>query len=124
MRFLIFDSNRVYAKKVQALIEEHIKDAEVELAHNIPVLRQRLDGARYDLILADVDTTLDTAAALKELNLVAKKSMVVVWSAVRTPVTKTQVSPRCDAAMVLPKAFEPKAIQVALDKVIHARCAV
>ena len=44
MRFLIFDSNVVYAKKVAQLLHQHVREAEVDLAHNVPVLRRRLEG--------------------------------------------------------------------------------
>ena len=122
MRLLIFDSNKVYANKIKALVEEHVKDAEIELACNIPILRHRLEMTRYDLILADVETALDTDVALALLNGVAKVSMVVIWTAVRTAVTKTQVCPHCDAAMVIPKVFATRDINSTLDKVMSARC--
>ena len=122
MKFLIFDSNRIYAKKVKALLEEHVHGAEVDMAHNVPVLCSRLAANRYDLVLADVDTALDTSSAVRELNRVSVQCKVVLWSSLRSPVTETGRHTRCDAAAVLQKPYDSRAIYYELDKVIAARC--
>jgi CheY-like chemotaxis protein len=120
MRFLIFDSNVVYAKKVANLLRDRVLDAEVELAHNLPVLRHRLEGQIYDLVIADVDTTMDTELATIELNRAAETMPVIIWSAVRGNGDEvgTRILQKCKATQVLRKAFATEDIESALSRAV------
>jgi DNA-binding NarL/FixJ family response regulator len=121
MRFLIFDSNVVYAKKVANLLRERVLEADVELAHNLSVLTHRLGGLAYDLVIADVDTTMDTELAIAELNRAAERMPVIIWSAIRNgEVMGTRILQRCNATQVLKKAFATEDIESALNKVVNS----
>jgi hypothetical protein len=120
MRFLIFDSNVVYAKKVAQLLRDRVLEADVELAHNLSVLNHRLGGPAYDLVIADVDTTLDTDLATAELNRASERMPVIIWSVVRNgDVLGTRILQRCNATQILKKAFATEDIQSALSQAVH-----
>jgi hypothetical protein len=58
MRILIVDSNRVYAKKIQSILQEHVRGCEVDLAPDVWVMKRRLSTYHYDLLLVDPSTQL------------------------------------------------------------------
>jgi DNA-binding NtrC family response regulator len=121
MRFLIFDSNVVYAKRVANLLCDRVLGAEVELAHNLPVLQRRLEGEPYDLVIADVDTTMDTELAVLELNRAAARMPVIIWSAIRNGEDMgTRVLQKCNATQILRKAFATEDIETALSKAVSS----
>jgi len=118
MRFLVFDSNLVYAKRVVELLELYVKDVEVEVAHNIPVLRHRLAGNTYDLVIADVDTAVDTEQAQEILGKAAERMPIILWSAVCGLTGETQVIRKCKATQILQKAFNREDLQHVLAEAV------
>ena len=81
MRVLIYDSNLVFARRVSSVIHEHVHNAEVDIAHNVPVLKRRLEENKYDIVLADVDVSVDGVLAkpyLQEAR--AAGTSVLLWT--------------------------------------------
>jgi DNA-binding NtrC family response regulator len=78
IKVLVVDSNLVYARKVSQVLEKHTKDIEVDIAHNIFILRDRLKKNEYNLILADILS----ASHPSELALVLEEvqTPVVLWT--------------------------------------------
>lgn len=81
MNILVFDSNVVYAKRVCAALKKHMKDAMVDMAHNTAVLQHRLKTNCYELVIADVNSAMDTQAAAAVLKEASRETPIVVWSA-------------------------------------------
>jgi DNA-binding NarL/FixJ family response regulator len=101
MRILIIDSNLVFAKKVGEFLMEHVKNANVFYATNVPILKRRLAKQEFDFILADVLTAFDADSLIKELHDV--KTPMVIWSVVDTPQDIHKSSVANAARRVLPK---------------------
>lgn len=80
MRALLFDPNVVAAKRIGNMIELHAKDAQVDYAPNTAVLQHRLANNHYDLVLADIDTTLDVEGAAELLRAVKEPTHVFLLS--------------------------------------------
>lgn len=81
MNVLVFDTNVVYAKRVSSLLQNHLKDVSVDLAHNTSVLQHRLSNNCYDLVIADVNSAMDTQMASDMLKKASRETPIVVWSA-------------------------------------------
>ncbi len=118
MRFLVFDSNVVYAKRVAELLRQYVKGVEVEMAHNTAVLSHRLDGRCYDLVIADVDTALDTDQAQDVLGKASERMPIIIWSSVHGPAGETQIIKKCNATQILQKAFNREDLQHVLAEAV------
>lgn len=118
MRFLVFDSNVVFAKRVAELLRQYVKGVDVELAHNTAVLSHRIDERTYDLVIADVDTALDIDQAQSVLGKAAERMPIILWSAVRGPVGQTQIIQKCNATQILQKAFNKEDLQHVLAEAV------
>ena len=81
MNILVFDSNVVYAKQVCLALKKYVKDASVDMAHNTAVLQHRLKTNCYELVIADVNSAMDTKTAADMLKAASKETPIVVWSA-------------------------------------------
>lgn len=83
MRILIIDSNLVFAKKVGEFLEKHVRNAMVDYATTVPVLRRRLKMNTYDFLIADIVNAFDCEGlqeALQSVNV-----PMIVWSVVQRP---------------------------------------
>ena len=116
---LVDDDRHVLASMADWLRDQGYQ---LDTANSYATAVAALDRRGYDLVLADVDTALDTSSAVRELNRVSVQCKVVLWSSLRSPVTETGRHTRCDAAAVLQKPYDSRAIYYELDKVIAARC--
>ena len=103
MNILVFDSNLVYAKKIGEMLEQHVKEAHIFYASDVPVLCRRLATLKLDLILADVFTAFEADRLLVELK--HTHVPVVVWSSLDAkhvgdgaalPSGKVLTKPQCD----------------------------
>jgi CheY-like chemotaxis protein len=81
MNILVFDSNVVYAKQVCDALKRHVKDVAVDMAHNTAVLRHRLQHNCYELVIADVNSAMDTQVAADVLKEASRETPIVIWSA-------------------------------------------
>lgn len=75
---LVVDSNLTYARKISDFLLKHVKEVEVDLAHNVFILRDRLAKKKYNLILADVVASARPGELMDELAL--NEVPVVAWS--------------------------------------------
>jgi DNA-binding response OmpR family regulator len=75
---LVVDSNLTYARKISDFLLKHVKEVEVDLAHNVFILRDRLAKKKYNLILADVVASARPGELMDELAL--HEIPVVSWS--------------------------------------------
>ena len=78
MRILVVDSNLMFAKKVGRFLEANVKDACVEYAINVPILKSRLEKCKYDFVIADLLSAFDSEAMSDTLKDV--EVPVVIWS--------------------------------------------
>lgn len=115
MNVLVFDSNVVYAKQVACTMGEHLKDAAVYLAHNTAVLQHRLSQRHYDLVVADISSTMDCEVAAGMLKEASKDTPIVVWSDVST-LSTIDLCKKCHATQVLKKEFSQAGMQEAVTK--------
>src|ERR1700753_879464 len=84
MRVLLFDTNLVAAKSLGNLVKHHVRDVVVHSASNVAVLEHRLAETTYDLIIADIDTTLEIEHAAAILRRVPNKDTVYLVSHLHT----------------------------------------
>lgn len=79
MKVLIVDSNLVFAKEVGRFLQANLKQADVDYATNVPVLKRRLAVSGYDYIIADVTSAFDSDGMTEVLR--ATNIPTVIWSA-------------------------------------------
>jgi len=82
MNILVFDSNRVFANHVAERIAGFVPQAFVDTCPNIYILKRRLENKTYDLILADVLSTIDADEVIAVLSEI--KTLVVIWTPLST----------------------------------------
>ncbi len=78
MRILLFDLNLVFAKQVAKILDTHLKEAQIDFAHNLMLLSHYIKDRKYDLILADTDTAIDSDMAIEILQ--NTEATVILWS--------------------------------------------
>ena len=78
IKILVVDTNVVYARRVCNVLQSHGKDIEVDIAHNIYILRDRLKKNGYDLVLADLLSVTKPADYMELLGHL--KIPVIAWS--------------------------------------------
>lgn len=114
MNILVFDTNRVFAKKAASFLIEQLKNAEVDIADNAFILAKRLADITYDVIIADIDTAIDSKNIIKILR--QYKTPVVIWSMLEHRLCEN--SPECRYNKSINKCnICPYASNVALEAV-------
>jgi CheY-like chemotaxis protein len=101
VRILIVDSNLVFAKKVGEFLREHVKNADVHYATNVPILKRRLAKQTFDFILADILTAFDADGLVRELGNV--ETPMVIWSVLESTQDIQRSAITNMARKVLPK---------------------
>jgi DNA-binding response OmpR family regulator len=109
IKVLVVDSNLVYARKVSQVLEKHTKDIEVDIAHNIFILRDRLKKNEYSLILADIMSAShpsELAFVLEEV-----QTPVILWT-----FAKSLELLRCSTnSQVMEKPVDPEEVSARLS---------
>lgn len=80
MRILVVDSNRSFATKIKEVLERQLKEAHVDTADNLFILRDRVKKTDYDFIIADVLSALNPDELLTELEHINVPK--IVWTVV------------------------------------------
>ena len=81
LEILIVDPNKVYASMIKATLVEQLREPNVDIAVNVHELRRRLRNNKYDVILADLSTSMDGEEMQDALKMADEHgSTVVVWS--------------------------------------------
>ena len=119
-RILIFDSNRVVAKKITKVISELVDNITIDMAENIYVLQDRLDKNSYDLIIADVETAADSELALEYLH--ATKARVVLWTMIPDSTEKGHLSGFIDAIMLAKKPSNMSEFRKSISNIVSNTC--
>jgi CheY-like chemotaxis protein len=107
-RFLVIDSNRVYAKMVKGELERNVPDAVVDVATNIWETKRRIAEKQYDYVLADLSISMDEDEILEALSGI--DVTVVKWAAV-------QYSSK-DEGMCLQKPEQPAEMKEVLENFV------
>lgn len=119
MRALLFDPNVVAAKRIGNLIELHAKDAHVEYATNVSVLQHRLANNHYDLVLADIDATLEVDEAADILKTVKEPTQIFLLSQFDRIDWLKEVKKSIAGAHVIHKPATPQAVESMASAVAH-----
>lgn len=83
MHILIVDSNLVFAKKVGKFLENNVRDASVDYATTVPILKRRLKTSTYDFIIADIANAFDYEGLQEALEHI--EIPMIVWSVLKRP---------------------------------------
>lgn len=78
VKILVVDTNRVYAKEVKKIIEQHVSNSSVDIASNFWEVKRRTEKNRYNLIFADLSVTMDEMDIMDELS--KHNSKIIKWS--------------------------------------------
>ncbi len=119
MRALLFDPNVVAAKRIGNLIELHAKDAVVDYATNVSILQHRLANGQYDLVLADIDATLDVNQAADVLKTVKEPTQIFLLSQFDRIDWLKNLKDSIVGAHVIHKPATPQAVESMASVVSH-----
>ena len=87
MRILVVDSNVTFARKVSDFLSSKLSHADVDIASNVYIVRRRIRENTYDLIIADVVTTLDSDSIVEALG--KSQAPKLVWSMLTSGLKQT-----------------------------------
>ena len=78
MNVLIVVSNRSAARMVKEFLEKHVNKIIIDVAYNLPILKNRLENIKYDYIIADIVSMINQDDIIHEFNKV--QTPIIMWT--------------------------------------------